>query len=206
MIVVGLFVDASREEIAAVLKRVRIDLIQFHGDESPEDCAGHGRPWIKAVRMQEDTDLHAIRQRYAGASALLLDAYQAGKQGGTGTAFDWSCVPSDLASSIVLAGGLSPGDLEALLETAAHDGWAPIRGIVHAAGVLSFDDLIYLKGPVLAAVSKSHLVTAITVILMTLVFIARLSFKSESFLRRRYWNAVVILLFLLGAYFNFILS
>ena len=85
------------------------------GDESPEDCAGHGRPWIKAVRMQEDTELHAIRQRYAGASALLLDAYQAGKQGGTGTVFDWSCVPSDLASSIVLAGGLSPENVEAAI-------------------------------------------------------------------------------------------
>ncbi|HEC17198.1 MAG TPA: phosphoribosylanthranilate isomerase [Sedimenticola sp.] len=113
--VAGLFVDASRERIAAVLDRVRIDLIQFHGDESPEACAGHGRPWIKAVRMREAVDLHATRQRYADAAALLLDAYRPGRPGGTGEAFDWSRVPADLAPSVVLAGGLSAENVQAAI-------------------------------------------------------------------------------------------
>jgi phosphoribosylanthranilate isomerase len=51
--VVGLFVDEQRGRIAEILRRVRIDLLQFHGDETPEDCADHGRPWIKAVRMRD---------------------------------------------------------------------------------------------------------------------------------------------------------
>ena len=114
--VVALFVDASRDAIAAVLDQVRIDLIQFHGNETPEDCSGHGRPWIKAVRMQENADLHAIKERYADASALLLDAYQAGKPGGTGTVFDWSRIPADIAPSIVLAGGLSAENIESAIQ------------------------------------------------------------------------------------------
>ena len=105
--VVGLFVNASREEIAEVLGTVRIDLLQFHGTECPDYCAEHGRPYIKAVRVREGTDLLAERRRYAGASALLLDAYQPGVPGGTGQAFDWGLIPAALGPEIVLAGGLS---------------------------------------------------------------------------------------------------
>lgn len=105
--VVGLFVDAPRDDIAAVLDQVRIDLIQFHGDESPIDCSGHGRPWIKAVRMREDTDLYVVKKKYAEASALLLDAYHPDKPGGTGAVFNWGTIPAALAPEIVLAGGLT---------------------------------------------------------------------------------------------------
>lgn len=72
--------------------------------------------------------------------------------------------------------------------------------------IISLDDLLYLKGPVLAAVSESHLITAFTVILMTTVFIAGFSFKSRRFLRLSWWNSTLILLFLLGAYFSFALA
>jgi phosphoribosylanthranilate isomerase len=106
--VVGLFVDEQRERISDILCSVRIDLLQFHGDESPEACAGHGRPWIKAVRMRENVDLPALHAHYAGAAALLLDAYQPGVPGGTGSGFDWARIPPDLRGAIILAGGLTP--------------------------------------------------------------------------------------------------
>jgi phosphoribosylanthranilate isomerase len=109
---VGLFVDAERGYIAQVLEAVRIDLLQFHGDEPPEACAGHGRPWIKAVRMRQGLDLPALRRRYAGASALLLDAYRPGIPGGTGATFDWQLIPADLAGEVILAGGLDPDNVE----------------------------------------------------------------------------------------------
>jgi phosphoribosylanthranilate isomerase len=109
--VVGLFVNASREEIAEVLGAVRLDLLQFHGTECAEYCAGHGRPYIKALRVRAGMDLLAERQRYAGASALLLDAYQPGVPGGTGQAFDWALIPPELGHEIVLAGGLTPDNV-----------------------------------------------------------------------------------------------
>jgi phosphoribosylanthranilate isomerase len=109
--VVGLFVNPSREEIGAVLGAVRIDLLQFHGSECPDYCAEHGRPYIKAIRMRPDVDLHAEQARYATASGLLLDAYRPGVPGGTGEAFDWSRIPADLAGSVILAGGLTPDNV-----------------------------------------------------------------------------------------------
>lgn len=110
--VVGLFVDAEPEAIQDVLDRVRIDLIQFHGDETPAQCSQYGRPWVKALRMREGVDLEALVQDYREASALLLDTYQPGTPGGTGAAFDWSMIPPVLAGAIVLAGGLTPDNVE----------------------------------------------------------------------------------------------
>ena len=109
--VVGLFVDEPRAGIEQLLRSVRIDLLQFHGSESMDACTGHGRPWIKAVRMYEGVDLIALEKNYTGASGLLLDAYQAGRPGGTGKRFDWERIPSEMASRIILAGGLNPENI-----------------------------------------------------------------------------------------------
>lgn len=109
---VGLFVNADAEAIAEVIGQVQIDLIQFHGNECPDYCAGHGRPWIRALRMKDDIDLVAEAARFAGARGLLLDAYRPGVPGGTGETFDWSRIPSALAGRIVLAGGLDPDNVE----------------------------------------------------------------------------------------------
>lgn len=110
--VVGLFVDAAPGHVADVVSRVRIDLLQLHGRESPRDCAHQPRPWVKAVRMKDGIDPAAEAVRYADAAGLLLDAYRPGVPGGTGTAFDWDRVPADLASRVILAGGLTPENVE----------------------------------------------------------------------------------------------
>jgi len=104
---VGLFVDASPDEVWRVLAAVPLDLLQFHGDEPPEACAAFGRPWIKALRVRPGLDLTAEAGRYAGARALLLDAYRPGVPGGTGERFDWGLIPPELGPRIVLAGGLA---------------------------------------------------------------------------------------------------
>lgn len=111
--VVGLFVDEPRNSLMKLLGSVRIDLLQFHGKESPAECIGYGRPWVKAIRMREGIDLDAVEKDYADASALLLDAYEAGKPGGTGRGFDWERIPSEMASRIILAGGLNPENITA---------------------------------------------------------------------------------------------
>lgn len=108
---VGLFVNASRCELNEILEAVPLDLLQFHGDETPQDCEGYHRPWIKALRVRPGDDLEAACQLYAGARGILLDTFVPGVPGGTGEAFDWSLVPARLSKPIILAGGLSAGNV-----------------------------------------------------------------------------------------------
>ena len=105
--VVGLFVDAEPSFIEQVLKEVRLDMLQFHGDESPEECQRYARPYMKAIRVRPDTNLLQYALDYPQASALLLDAHVEGVAGGTGQRFDWSLIPAELPMPIVLAGGLN---------------------------------------------------------------------------------------------------
>jgi phosphoribosylanthranilate isomerase len=104
---VGLFVNAAPDEIRAIIKNVRLDILQFHGDETPEQCRQYGLPYIKAVRVQNGTNLLQYAARYGDAKALLLDTYTEGMAGGTGLTFDWNIIPADLPHKIVLAGGLN---------------------------------------------------------------------------------------------------
>ena len=104
---VGLFVDAAEEEIRTVLSHLPLDVLQFHGDERPEDCQRYPRPYIKALRMQAGVDIAAQARRYAGACGILLDTYRAGVPGGTGEIFDWHKVPAELPQPLILAGGLN---------------------------------------------------------------------------------------------------
>lgn len=112
---VGLFVNMPRDDVQAVLQRVPLDLLQFHGDESPVDCEGFGRPYIKALRVRPGEDLAATMALYAGARGILLDTFVEGVPGGTGAAFDWSLVPPDVAKPIILAGGLEASNVAAAI-------------------------------------------------------------------------------------------
>lgn len=108
---VGVFVNASPERVREVLASVPLDLLQFHGDETPAGCESHGRPWMRAVRVGQDTDLLKYAAEFKGAQALLLDAEVAGEFGGTGRSFDWSRVPRPFPLPIVLSGGLTPDNV-----------------------------------------------------------------------------------------------
>jgi len=108
---VGLFVDAAARDIEAVLSEVRLDLLQFHGDETAAFCTRFGVPFIKAARVRPGLDLIQYARDYGAARGLLLDAFVDGTHGGTGTAFDWSLIPPDLSLPIVLSGGLNPANV-----------------------------------------------------------------------------------------------
>ncbi|MDB6144404.1 MAG: trpF [Pseudomonas sp.] len=108
---VGLFVNCSRCELTEILEVVPLDLLQFHGDETAEDCDGYHRPYIKALRVQAGDDIAARSRAYPKASGILLDTYVAGVPGGTGEAFDWSLIPKSLSKPIILAGGLTPANV-----------------------------------------------------------------------------------------------
>ena len=112
---VGLFVNASEQEVETVLEQVPLNLLQFHGDESPQECQRYGLPYLKALRMQEGMDVTVVAEKFRAAAGILLDSYQQGVPGGTGQTFDWSRVPS-LPQSIVLAGGLNPGNVGSAIQ------------------------------------------------------------------------------------------
>ena len=105
---VGLFVDAGESAIRPVLEALPLDVLQFHGDEPPEECRRYGRPYIKALRMREQADVLAVARSYHDTAGLLLDTYKSGQPGGTGEQFDWRRVPAQLGVPVVLAGGLTP--------------------------------------------------------------------------------------------------
>jgi phosphoribosylanthranilate isomerase len=104
---VGLFVDAEVDAVERVLDQVPLNLLQFHGAETPEYCGGFRVPYIKAARVRPGADLLQYAQLFGAARGLLLDAYVEGTHGGTGTAFDWSLIPKGLTLPLILSGGLT---------------------------------------------------------------------------------------------------
>jgi phosphoribosylanthranilate isomerase len=108
---VGLFVNAPAEEVRSILGAVSLDLLQFHGDETPEYCESFGRAFVRAVRMEPGTDLLEYAGRFSRAKALLLDAHVPGQPGGTGRTFDWAGIPRDLSLPLVLSGGLTAANV-----------------------------------------------------------------------------------------------
>ena len=115
---VGLFVNENAETIKRIFEIARLNLIQYHGEESPEFCDSVGLPYIKAFRVQQDTDIRGAMDRYPNASGFLLDAYVRGQPGGTGERFDWGLIPRSYAP-IILAGGLTPDNAKDAIEQVA---------------------------------------------------------------------------------------
>ena len=105
--VVGLFVNASQTEIETILSQVKLDVVQFHGDESAAECERIKLPYFKAIRVKPDTNLLQYEVDFSSAKALLLDAYAESAYGGTGQVFDWDLIPQNMSKPVILAGGLT---------------------------------------------------------------------------------------------------
>ncbi|MRI35011.1 phosphoribosylanthranilate isomerase [Endozoicomonas sp. OPT23] len=120
---VGLFVDAGEQEIQEILDHVPLGLLQFHGNETDQECGRWRRRYMKALRIRPDTPVRKLVDAYPGACGLLLDTYRKGVPGGTGEAFDWQLTPKELIASldkpIVLAGGLTPDNVSEAIEQVA---------------------------------------------------------------------------------------
>lgn len=102
---VALFVNAGAALIEATVKAIPNVVLQFHGDERPEQCWQAGRPYLRAARMSPGFDLLNFALQYPDAQAVLLDAHVDG-YGGGGKAFDWSLIPHGVSRPVVLSGGL----------------------------------------------------------------------------------------------------
>ncbi|WP_438971188.1 phosphoribosylanthranilate isomerase [Methylophaga sp.] len=137
---VALFVDPDPTEVSRCLDAVSIDIIQFHGDESPEFCSQFDTPYIKAIRMKPDTDLAKLATEYESASALLLDTYQPGLPGGTGTTFDWNLI-SQIGKPIILAGGLNTGNVADAIKQVRPFAVDVSGGVEREKGIKSHDKI-----------------------------------------------------------------
>ncbi|MEZ0188047.1 phosphoribosylanthranilate isomerase [Ralstonia solanacearum] len=148
--VTGLFVNASADDVARVVEQVPLTLLQFHGDETPEQCADIaarvGLPWLRAARVQPGTDLVEFADRFAAAQGLLLDAFVEG-YGGGGHVFDWTLIPPQWLSQspclptpsaaprLVLSGGLSAQNVAGAIERVRPYAVDVSSGIEAARGV-----------------------------------------------------------------------
>lgn len=132
---VGLFVNASRETIEQTLKTVALDTLQFHGDETLEECSGYALPYIKALRMRPDIEITQALQAYPTAAGILLDSYQPGIPGGTGVTFDWTRVPSQSRQKLIIAGGLTPDNVATAIHHTRPYAVDVSGGVEHTKGI-----------------------------------------------------------------------
>lgn len=112
---VGLFVNASVEDVRTVLETVPLDLLQFHGDERPNFCKQFNKPYIKAINVKPGMDLLQYASLYSEASGLLFDSFVEGASGGSGISFNWDLIPTKLTLPIILSGGLKPENVAAAI-------------------------------------------------------------------------------------------
>lgn len=148
----GLFVDPSADEVRAAMDAVPLDVLQFHGHEPAAFCRAFGRPYLKAIAVDDEGDLLESLSPYDDAAGLLFDAPPSlGRPGGTGRTFDWSRLPATLPRPLILSGGLNAGNVGAAIrrlkpwavdvssgvEAIGADG-APLPGIKDAARIAAF--------------------------------------------------------------------
>ncbi len=113
--VVGLFVNASAKAVRETLDSVSLDVLQFHGDETPAFCEQFHKPYLKAIRVKPGVDLLQCAALFHSAQGLLLDAHVEGIPGGTGAVFDWTLIPANLPLPLILSGGLDVENVAAAI-------------------------------------------------------------------------------------------
>lgn len=141
---VGLFVNAAAAEVARVLEQVPLDMLQFHGDETPPSCSAAGRPFLKALRVKAGSDIRAQFDAWCvtweGASGLLLDAWHDDLYGGGGRPFDWALVESlNAGKPVILAGGLNPENVAEAIGRTRPWGVDVSTGVEESPGIKTAD-------------------------------------------------------------------
>jgi phosphoribosylanthranilate isomerase len=107
---VALFMNNDAGEVKQLLAATRVDILQFHGDETAEYCQSFGVSYIKAVPMGGDTNALTYMANHPKARAFLFDSNAPGESGGSGLTFNWDIIPQTQAP-IIVAGGLHAGNV-----------------------------------------------------------------------------------------------
>lgn len=149
---VGLFLDADADFVREVLAAVPLDVLQFHGSESPDYCRQFPRPYLKAVGMKGLAEgFTTYAERYADAQGFLVDSHAPGAAGGTGEIFDWTQVPQHYAKPIILAGGLNPENVAEAMHTTQVYAVDVSSGVESAAGIKDAAKVVAFMQAVTAA-------------------------------------------------------
>ena len=149
--VVALFVNAEPDFVRKVISEVKLDLLQFHGDETPQECASYGMPFIKAIRVKSDTNLVQCAKDFSASKALLLDTFTDGVAGGTGHVFDWNLIPAALDKPVILAGGLTAQNVAQAINQVkpyavdVSGGVEVSKGIKDAEKIAAFMQQVYIN-------------------------------------------------------------
>ena len=152
---VGLFVNADRSEVLNVIDKIPLQLLQFHGEETPEYCESFDIPYMKALRVSDGLDITLEAERYLTAQAILLDTYKKGVPGGTGECFNWRLIPK-LKQPIVLAGGLDQENVGQAISQVKPYAVDTSGGVESAPGVKDADRIRAFTKQVLLADSKPY--------------------------------------------------
>jgi phosphoribosylanthranilate isomerase len=145
--VVGLFVNPDPEQVQDVISNVPLGLLQFHGQETNAECKAYGLPFIKSIAMHEGTDSQAAMESYPDAAGFLLDAWQPQTHGGSGITFDWRQVPENPPAPLILAGGLTPENINAAIKAVSPYAVDVSSGVESAKGIKSADKMLaFMKG------------------------------------------------------------
>lgn len=132
---VALCMDDQAAFVQSIIETVRPSLLQFHGSERDEWCAQFGHPYLKAIAMGEGASALAQLREYPRAAGLLLDGHGLGESGGSGKVFDWSLMPHDIQQPLILAGGLTPANVQAAIRIARPWAVDVASGIESAPGI-----------------------------------------------------------------------
>ena len=114
--IAGIFVDANMQEIHKTINLCQLNWVQLHGDETPQFCgqlASYNVKTMKAIRVRSQADIRQANEYFT--DAILLDAFDPQKYGGTGLTFDWNII-GHINKRIFLAGGINPDNVISAIE------------------------------------------------------------------------------------------
>ena len=129
------FVNKELEHVEKCLNKIPKAIPQFHGDEDQNFCNKFDQDFVKAIRVNADTNFEDMNNNFGKAKMLLLDSYEEGLYGGSGKSFDWDLISNKLKIPFLLAGGIDTINVERALSSVSCKGIDVSSGVEHAPGI-----------------------------------------------------------------------
>ncbi len=138
---VGLFVNASKEEVLSAISDSKVNMLQFHGDEDENFCNQFNLPYIKAIAFTDSLNLLEYCRLYDSSAAILIDTFSNHKRGGTGKTFNWNLFPKKLPLPVIIAGGLDSSNVQMLINIINPYGVDVSSGVEQKKGIKDYNKM-----------------------------------------------------------------